>query len=499
MTSNVLQVNHISKTFAGVKALQNVSFSVATAEILCLIGENGSGKSTLIKIIAGVLRPDEGEIIFDKKSYKHLTPIESIREGIQVIYQDLSLFPNLTIAENIALNYQLSLKRKLVNWKEVRKVAHDALDRIQVSMDLDMQVGQLSIANKQLIAISRALLQNARLIIMDEPTSALTQKEVKSLFSVINGLKAEGISVLFVSHKLNEVKEISERVIVLRNGQLVANEVANKIDTDQMIFYISGKHLEKKNYDFHQPAREHPLLKVTSLSLAEQYNDVSFEINSGEIVGITGLLGSGRNELALSLFGVLPAEKGQIYLNGQKIRISSIQDAIKWGIGYVPEDRLSEGLFMERAINANIQVRLIDQLTGFKAFLNRKNLNEIASTWILNTQIKTNNPLLPAKSLSGGNQQRVVLAKWLASKPKLLILNGPTVGVDIGSKAELHEMMRTLASQGMSLIVLSDDLPELLQTCNRILIMQKGKLVNQFLSTDVDEETLNQKINASNP
>ncbi len=499
MDSDFLQVNHIYKSFSGVNALQDVSISVSQGEILCLIGENGSGKSTLIKTIAGVLRPDSGEIILNGKCYKHLTPIESIREGIQVIYQDLSLFPNLTVAENIALNYQLSLKRKFVDWKEVKKVASAALSRIQVEMDLSTLVSQLPIAGKQLIAISRALLQNARLIIMDEPTSALTQKEVNSLFSVINGLKAEGISVLFVSHKLNEVNEISERVIILRNGQLVANEPASKISTTQMAYFISGKHIERKNYSFQSKGTERPLMRVSSLCLKGQYENVSFEVSSGEIVGITGLLGSGRNELALSLFGLLPADSGQIFFDGVETRINSIQDALKSGIGYVPEDRLTEGLFMERSIGENIQVRLIDQLYGLQTFLKRSQLNRVSTEWINDLQIKTNNSSLPAKSLSGGNQQRVVLAKWLASKPRILILNGPTVGVDVGSKAELHEIMRNLARQGTALLVLSDDIPELLQICNRILIMRKGRLLHQFNSSDIDEEILLSNINDSNP
>jgi simple sugar transport system ATP-binding protein len=494
MANDLLLARNISKSFSGVRALQDVSIHIRPAEIVCLIGENGSGKSTLIKIIAGVLQPDRGEIILNGRKYGSLTPIQAIREGIQVIYQDFSLFPNLTVAENIAFNYLLAQNRKIINRREIDQTARRALSLIQIDVPLDACVDQIPVAEKQLVAISRALLQNARLVIMDEPTTALTQKEVNVLFKVIDKLKSDGISFLFVSHKLNEVQAISERIIVLRNGQKVIEDAADRFDTEKMTYYISGKRLENKQYIYQRNAHEQPLLKVENLSLRRHFQGVSFEVYPGEIVGITGLLGSGRASLALSLFGVKPADSGRIAVAGKPVHIRGIQDAIRTGIGYVPEDRINEGLFLEKPIGTNIIVRLLDAAKGINAFINPHVYCRQAEHWAHSLAIKTSNLDLPARSLSGGNQQRVVLAKWLASKPKLLILNGPTVGVDIGSKAELHETIRDLARNGMGLLVLSDDIPELLQLCNRIFLMHRGRLVKEFPGGSVDEPTLTREL-----
>jgi simple sugar transport system ATP-binding protein len=495
MAEEFLKVNHISKSFAGVKALQDVSLTINTGEIHCLVGENGSGKSTLIKLIAGVYEPDEGEIVIKGKSFKRLHPIDSIREGIQIIYQDFSLFPNLTVAENIALNTELEKNKKFVNWNEVRNIAKEALEKINIRLDLDALVETMSVADKQLIAISRALLQDAQLIIMDEPTTALTQTEVKSLFKVIKSLQAKGISILFVSHKLNEVQEISDRTLILRNGKTIADAPASEIDRAKLVFYMTGKEIAETSYEY-TPKVDciDCLLKVEHLTSPGRFYDISFDLRPGEIVGITGLLGSGRTELALSLFGVWPAEKGSISINGKEIKINSIQDAVNYGIGYVPEDRLSEGLFLPQSIGKNLIIRKMDELLTKSHLIDERRVDDEISRWVKNLSIKTPNANLPVQSLSGGNQQRVVLAKWLASNPQILILNGPTVGVDVGSKSDLHEIMRELARDGMGLLVMSDDIPELLATCNRILLMRKGRIVQQFDRSGVTEKELNLKL-----
>jgi simple sugar transport system ATP-binding protein len=496
MTEELLKVTHISKSFAGVQALEDVSFTINRGEIRCLVGENGSGKSTLIKLIAGVYAPDEGEIIINGKSFKRLNPIDSIREGIQIIYQDFSLFPNLTVAENIALNYELSRNKRIVNWKEVRQIAEDALAKINIKMDLDAKVAEMSVANKQLIAISRALLHNAQLIIMDEPTTALTRREVNSLFSVIKKLQKEGIAILFVSHKLNEVIEISDKTMILRNGKKVVDSDASEFDNAKMVYYMTGKNIEHAIYEY-QPREdngERPLLKVDNLSLLGGFYDISFDLKPGEILGITGLLGSGRTELALALFGAYPADRGSIEIDEKPVRIKSIQDAIKHGIGYVPEDRLTEGLFLERSIGQNVIVRTVDLLVGRTRLIDSNKMTNQINKWVKDLYIKTASTSLPVKSLSGGNQQRVVMAKWLASDPRILILNGPTVGVDIGSKSEMHEIIKRLAKQGMGLLVISDDIPELMQTCNRILLMRKGRIAEAFNTKDITENELAMKL-----
>jgi simple sugar transport system ATP-binding protein len=495
MAEEFLKVNHISKSFAGVKALEDVSFTINSGEIHCLVGENGSGKSTLIKIIAGVYEPDSGEIVINGKSFERLHPIDSIREGIQIIYQDFSLFPNLTVAENIALNTELEKNKKLVNWNDVKRIAKEALDKINIKLDLDALVEQMSVADKQLIAISRALLQNAQLIIMDEPTTALTQKEVKSLFKVIKSLQAKGISILFVSHKLNEVQEISDRTLILRNGKKIADAPASEIDRAKLVYYMTGKEITETSYEYVPKTDcQDCLLKVENLSSPGRFYDISFDLRPGEIVGITGLLGSGRTELALSLFGVWPAEQGIVSINGKEIKINSIQDAVGHGIGYVPEDRLSEGLFLPQSIGKNLIIRKMDDLLTKSKLIDDRRVEKEISRWVTNLSIKTPDSNLPVQSLSGGNQQRVVLAKWLASSPQILILNGPTVGVDVGSKSDLHEVMRKLAREGMGLLVMSDDIPELLATCNRILLMRKGRIVEAFDRSSVTEKELNLKL-----
>lgn len=498
MTEELLQVNNISKNFAGVQALDGVSFTISRGEIRCLVGENGSGKSTLIKIIAGVYRPSNGEIAFHGKSQGNIRPRNALDAGIQVIYQDFSLFPNLTAAENIALNYQLSRNKKFVNWREVHTIAVEAIKRIGVDLDLDAIVGEMSVADKQLIAISRALLQNAQLIIMDEPTTSLTQREIEALFYVIRNLKEKGISILFVSHKLSEVQDIADNIMILRNGIKVADGASDEFDLAKLAYFMTGREITESNFVY-DPAGKSPisLLTVKNLTFPGRFFNISFDLKQGEILGIAGLLGSGRTDLALALFGIQPALSGEVSIKGQQVHIRSIQDAVRFKIGYVPEDRLTEGLFLKQSIGRNTTIRILDKAIGRLGLISPKKFKDQIAVWVKRLSIKTNDPELPVTSLSGGNQQRVVLAKWLASNPKLLILNGPTVGVDIGSKMELHELIKELAHQGLGILILSDDLPELMHTCNRILLMRNGRIVEEFTTKDITEQELNQKITES--
>jgi simple sugar transport system ATP-binding protein len=490
----LLKLVNISKAYSGVQALQDVSLTMKRNEIRCLAGENGSGKSTLIKIIAGVVQPDGGEIHVNGRLYRNWDPIQAIRAGIQIIYQDFSLFPNLTVAENIALNVEVAEENLTVNWAEVRRIAQHALDQINVRLDLDATVDQVSVADKQLIAISRALLQNAQLIVMDEPTTALTRREVQSLFSVVQHLQRQGISTLFVSHKLDEVLEISKRITVLRNGKTVIEADAKEFDHAKLAYHMTGRQIDVSTYDYKPSANTTPLLRVENLTSAGNFYNVSLELRAGEILGLAGLLGSGRTELALALFGIHPATSGAIYVHGKRVTIKSIREAMAQGIGYVPEDRLTEGLFLEQSIGRNQVVTTIDQFVGPAHLLERQRMRQAIRDWIGRLNIKTASPDLPVRTLSGGNQQRVVLAKWLASSPRILILNGPTVGVDIGSKVELHETMKRLAREGMGLLVISDDIPELMQTCNRIVLMQCGQVVDEFARQHVTANELTRKI-----
>ena len=497
MAEELLRVDGINKRFGGVTALDDVSFSINKGESLTLVGENGSGKSTMIKIISGVYTPDEGDIFINGNHYKKMTPIDSIKEGIQVIYQDFSLFPNLTVAENIALNDLIISGAKTVNWKKVNDFAREGLEKINVNIPLNALVGELSTADRQLIAISKAILADAKLIIMDEPTTALTRNEVKALFKVVKELNSKGIASIFVSHKLTEVREIGERTIILRNGKKIIDEDAKGLDIQTIEYQMTGRHIDTSSIEYSEPIKDDVLMKVDNLNLSHGFFDVSFELHRNEVLGITGLLGSGRTELALALFGQKPADSGTIILEGKEIKINKIFDATSNGIGFVPEDRIKEGLFLPQSINNNIAAKIIDTLKNKLGLLDHKRKVSFSEEWIKRLDVKTPTGELPASSLSGGNQQRLVLAKWLAFSPKVLVLNGPTVGVDVGSKADIHELIRKLASEGMGIILMSDDIPELMHTCNRILLMRRGRIVEEFQRETTNEEDLNNELVAS--
>ncbi|MDY3248825.1 MAG: sugar ABC transporter ATP-binding protein [Candidatus Choladocola sp.] len=492
MGEYLLRAVDIHKYFAGVRALDGVTLEIKPGEIHCLAGENGCGKSTLIKIISGVYQRDSGTIEFDGEVLNKITPIDAIMKGIQVIYQDFSIFPNLTVMENLAINSQLAANKKTVNWKEMRKIAEEAIAKINFKVDLDARLGTLSVAEKQMVAICRALMFNARLIIMDEPTTALTKKEVQALFKIILQLKAQGIAILFVSHKLDEVFEISERFTVFRSGKLIKTGDTKDLDDKKFSYYMTGREFEVKTF---APAKttEKPILEVKNLTLSGAFEDISFSVKGGEILGITGLLDSGRTELALSLFGIEPAESGEILIHGKPVKITSPQVAMANKIGFVPEDRLSEGLFLPQSIGDNIIISEIDNLKKGK-LIDKKKCRDEVERWVKELAIATPDPNNAASTLSGGNQQRIVLAKWLACNPEILILNGPTVGVDIGSKHDIHAILQKLAENGMAIIIISDDLPEVMENCSGVLILKHGRKAGELETRGITESMILDKM-----
>ena len=496
MAEPFIKLRGICKSFAGVQALQNIDMEIYEGETRCLAGENGGGKSTLIKVISGFYTPDSGAIEIGGKHYRRLTPQQAIREGIQIIYQDFSVFPNLTVAENIALNSERMEQKRFVNWVKVRRKAQQALEMINIELDLDAKVGDLSVASRQLVAICRALLQDARLLVMDEPTTALTRNEVESLFRVIKGLQQKGIAILFVSHKLEEVFEICDQLTILRNGRKVVEGAMKNFDREKFIYHMTGRTIESCRYKQPQCTGE-PLLKAENIGITDLFANISFELYKGEILGITGLLGSGRSELARALFGLEKLTSGEIYLEGRQLKASCVRDIIRQGISYVPEDRLTEGLFLPHTISSNITAATIDQNLNRFGFLDQRQIESAANAWIEEMKIVTPSCHLPVQALSGGNQQKVVLAKWLGNNPKVLILNSPTVGVDIGAKADIQAYTRQLAAQGIGVILISDDIPEIMQTCNRVLVMRKGRIVGRYTEDELDEASLSRKLSAS--
>ena len=482
MDTPVLAVRHVSKSFAGVRALVDIDLEIAPGEIHCLVGENGSGKSTLIKVISGVHTPEHGTVSIDGRDFTRLTPAAAIDAGVRVIYQDFSIFPNLSVMENIALGSEVAAGRCLVNRSRMREVAREAVAKIGFDVDLDELVGNLSVADKQLVAISRALMGDAKLIIMDEPTTALTKKEVAALFDIVRDLQSRGIAILFVSHKLEEVFEIAQRFTILRSGHKVITCPKEDLDRAKFARYMTGRDFDEERY---QPGTidEAPVLQVEGATVSGAFADASLSVRPGEILGITGLLGSGRTELALSLFGMLPLDSGRIRVKGQDVALRGVRDAIEAGIAYVPEDRLTEGLFLSRSIGENITISEMENFTKALGFIDKKAIRAEEQKWVTRLEVVTPDPANAVNTLSGGNQQKVVLAKWLATNPSVLILNGPTVGVDIGSKFTIHSILRELASQGMAVIIISDDIAEVLTNCSTIAIMRAGHL-SEAMSPD---------------
>ena len=486
MSDLFLDMKSVSKRYTGVQALDGVDFDIRTGEIHCLAGENGSGKSTLIKIISGVVQPERGsEIVIGGQPISHQSSIAAMRLGVEVIYQDLSLFPNMTVAQNIALNEVIETKRPLVARRREREIAGAAMARVGVAIPTDELVGDLSMADQQLVAICRALTSDVKLLIMDEPTTALTRREVQGLFRVVKELKSQDIASLFVSHKLGEIFEIAERVSVLRDGKKVGTYPAGELDDAKLSYLMTGQTVEYTPYTFHRSERG-PLLEVRNLSKRNNYADVSFSLHPGEILGITGLLGSGRTELALSLFGMNRPDSGQVLLAGKPLRLRSAGGSVRAGIAYVPENRLVQGLVMPQSVGRNIVVTTVRRLLDRLRLIDRQKFQDTVEEWIKWLNIRVPSPESPVRTLSGGNQQRVVLAKWMATVPRVLILDGPTVGIDVAAKSAIHSFIQDLAETGVGVIIISDEVQEVHGNCNRILLMHRGRIRAEY---DVTQTT----------
>ena len=488
----LIAMQGVTKTYAGITALDDVGFTIGAGEAVCLAGENGSGKSTLIKILAGVERPDRGRIAFSGVEQGPLNPRLSAAAGVMVIFQDFSLFPNLSVAENIAFSAGLAERHRLYRRAQVRDLAKATLARVGVDLPLDVAVETLSVAHKQLVAIARALAHDARLIIMDEPTTALTGREVGTLLGIIRRLKADGVAVLFVSHKLAEVLEVCEKVVVLRNGALVAEGPASDFDAVSLTRHMTGRSIAEtppKAVSAAAPV----LMTVQRLTKRGAFADVGFELRAGEVLGISGLLGSGRTSLAKALFGLVVPESGTVTVDGQAVPLGDPLAAARAGIGYVPEDRLTEGLFLMQSILRNVAIGRLEAHQR-RGVLDFGGLLAEARDWLGQLRVKAPDVEAPVRSLSGGNQQRVVLARWLARSPRVLVLNGPSVGVDVGSKSDIHVIIRDLSAQRLGVIVISDDLPELMGTCHRILVMKGGRITDTVAGGETSVDDLAQRL-----
>ena len=471
----LLQADSITKSYAGVRALRGVSFDLRAGEVHALVGENGAGKSTLIKIMTGAVAPDAGTIEVAGQRVAHMDPHAARALGIAAIYQQPALFPHLTVAENIALTFESARVWRRIDWASRRRRARDLLASAGASIDPDRDVETLSMPEQQIVEIARAMGADARIVIMDEPTAALTDREVERLFGAIARLRERGAGVVYISHRLEEVFASADRVTVLRDGESVGTWPTASLDRSRLIRLMVGRDLSTV-FPKRDVAMGDVVLEVRGLSHRPSgVHDVTFGVRRGEILGLGGLVGSGRTELAEVLFGLRPADGGGIRVNGSDVRIASPADAIAHGIGYVPEDRRHHGVVLEMSIVANASLASLPAVAR-AGMIDHRAERSSASRYVSDLRIKAESVDAPVGSLSGGNQQKVALARWLATRPAVLILDEPTQGVDVGSKAEIHALMGSLAARGLAIVMISSDMPELLGMSDRIAVMRAGTI-----------------------
>jgi ABC-type sugar transport system ATPase subunit len=484
-----VELRSVSKSFAGVRVLKDVNFDVRAGEVHALLGENGAGKSTLIKIIAGVHAPDSGVIRIGDRELAAITPREAAESGIATVYQELLLFPELTVAENVFLGHAPKTGLGTLDWGLMRRRARELLDSLDShDLDVDAKVGTLSVANRQRVEIARALSQNAKVLIMDEPTAALADADVHRLMTVVKRLRDRGVGIIYVSHKLPEIFELADRVTVLRDGALIGTRPISEVTEQTLVAMMVGREIDHL-FPKPEPMIGDTVLKVSGLSYGDRVRDVSFELKRGEILGLAGLVGSGRTELALTIFGITPATSGTIEIDGRPVTIASPRQARNLGIAYVPEDRGLQGLVRPMSIGENISMAALRRITS-GIFISFSSEVRQAAAAIRQLGIRARGPGQVVAQLSGGNQQKVVLGKWLETAPRILIMDEPTRGIDVGAKSEIHALMGRLAQAGMAILMISSELPEVLGMSDRVLVMHGGRLVSTIDRAQANPESV---------
>ena len=485
----LLKLENISKSFPGVKALSDVQFDVNSGEVHALLGENGAGKSTLIKIISGVYQPDSGILRVDDEQVSFNSPTDAQSAGIATIYQELLLFPELSVAENIFTGHAPRGRFNAIDWTAMRRQAEEILASLDIhDLDVSRIVGSLSVGNRQRVEIAKALSQNARILIMDEPTAALTEADVEHLFRIVRLLRERGVGIVYISHRLEEIFQLADRVTVLRDGEYVGTKPVSETDQDDLVSMMVGRTIDDLFPKLETTIGE-PIVEVRHLHCKPMTRDISLQLRAGEIVGLAGLVGSGRSELAQVIFGITPAESGEILLDNQPVQIKSPAQAKQMGIAYVPEDRGIQGLIRAMKLRENTSMAVLKQMVqGW--FINRTAETTLAEDSIKQLNIRAHSTEQVVNKLSGGNQQKVVLSKWLASKPRVLIMDEPTRGIDVGAKAEIHRLMSQLAQQGLAILMISSELPEIMGMSDRILVMREGRIAAEFLRNDATQENI---------
>lgn len=492
MESNkpLLQMVDISKSFPGVKALQNVNLKVHRGEVLALLGENGAGKSTLMKILSGVYKKDTGKVIIDgdEVEIQGIKHAESL--GITIIHQELSVLPNLTVCENIFLgNEKFSKGTRRINKALMKERSKSFLDQIGCNIEPDTLAKHINVGEMQMIEIAKALTKNSSIIIMDEPTTALTDVETKKLFEVIRKLKEKGMAIVYISHRMDEIFEICDSITVLRDGKHVGDVETKKVTKDDLITMMVGRKLEEQ-FPYKEVEKTTTLLKVENVSLGDKVKNASFEVKAGEILGVAGLMGAGRTELAKTIFGDYKANSGEIYVDGEKVKIKSPKDAIKYGVCYLSEDRKKEGLILNMSVRENMTLPNLKTYENNLMKIDKKSERTEVKEYIQKLSIKTPTQDQLIKNLSGGNQQKVILAKWLMLSPKVLIIDEPTKGIDVGAKKEIYEVLNELKSAGKAVIMISSDMAEIIGVSDRVMVMHEGKVTGELNRNELTQENI---------
>lgn len=495
MSDYLLDIENLVKTFPGVKALKGVQLRIRKGEVHALMGENGAGKSTLIKVLTGIYQKNAGTIMFDGKEIDIHSPIEANAYGISTIYQELNLIPYQTVYENLFLGREITGKFGKLNRQKMIDESKNILNDLGINIDVTKALGTYSTAIQQMVAIARAIGMESKLVIMDEPTSSLDEMEVKVLFRIIRQLKSKGISVLFISHKLDEIFEICDRLTVFKDGEYIGDYDIKDIDQLKLISLMVGNNtvkLERKKGTYIFDDKE-SIVKMEHIKYGMRLNGIDIDIKCGEIVGLAGLLGSGRTELAQILFGVNKPDKGEIFWYSDLVRLNSPADAIKKGMGYCTEDRKVEGIIPHLSVKDNLTIALLPKLGKF-GFINKKKQNDIVQKYIDLLRIKTPSPEQAICNLSGGNQQKVLLARWMCMNPKLIILDEPTRGIDVGAKAEIQQLIQELSAAGISILMISSEISELERNCDRIIVMREGRKVGELKGEEIRQDTIMEMI-----
>ncbi|MES3604590.1 sugar ABC transporter ATP-binding protein [Citrobacter freundii] len=493
MSETFLQMSHITKRFPGVLALSNVDFALRKGEVHALLGENGAGKSTLMKILSGVYQPDEGDIIFEGQSVSFANPLSAQSAGITIIHQEFNLFPELTVEENIFIGREFCKNNRWrLDEKQQRQAAIDILQKLNLNISPETLVADLTVAQQQMVEIAKAISVNAKILIMDEPTAALTETEIDSLFQVTRLLKEQGTGIVYISHRLEELALIADRATVMRDGQFIATVDYDAVKISDLIAMMVGRDLGNI-YPRRGPlAQRKPVLEVSGLTRNGVLNNIDFTLYQGEILGFAGLMGAGRTELARAIFGADPIDGGTLKLNGKVTVIKDIPDAIQQGISYLTEDRKKEGLALGLSVERNIMLGNYPEYSDRYGNVDSKRCQKTSEEQVKALRIKTPHLEQAALNLSGGNQQKIIIARWVCKDTDILIFDEPTRGIDVGAKLEIYELMNRLVAKGKSIIMISSELPEVLGMCDRILVMSNGRITGELASDDATQEKIMQ-------